>query len=507
MSEKSQFEKKMPFAPVRAKHTETSRRMTERQKAAYKRQKDAYREAQKEGRVVKGPTSKERLVKLHPDKVRITSLIVGELTRALAVILKLDGPADQLMKAFFKSNPKLGSRDRAILAEAIFYALRHLASISYRMKPIAPARAPKVAALLTLLLQYGREAVPDSILGTDKGPLENMLSASIEKAAPEVAAEMPFWLYDRICKQYGPKESKEIFKASQEGAPLDLRVNILKAKREDVLKELEEHGVKGEVTPFSPDGIRLIDKPSLIRWPMYQEGRIDVQDEGSQLVARLLGAKRGEMVCDFCAGAGGKTLAIGAAMRSTGRLYAFDVNEKRLAGLTPRMRRAGLSNVHPMAIRNEKDLRVKRLRGKFDRVLVDAPCTGTGTLRRNPDLRWRLNVKELERINALQKSILEEASKLVKAGGRLVYATCSLLEEENQAVVRDFLSRHPEFEALSATEVLAKQGIELPLRIQERFGNDLVMLPTLTQTDGFFGAVLKKKPLAKSPEQHKTPEN
>ena len=299
----------------------------------------------------------------------------------------------------------------------------------------------------------------------------------------------------------------EICKASQESAPLDLRVNILKAKREDVLKELEDHGVKGEETPFSPDGIRLVDKPGLMRWPMYQEGRIDVQDEGSQLVARLIGAKRGEMICDFCAGAGGKTLAIGSAMRSTGRLYAFDVNEKRLAGLTPRMRRAGLTNVHPMAIRNEKDLRVKRLRGKFDRVLVDAPCTGTGTLRRNPDLRWRLNVKELERINALQKSILEEAAKLVKAGGRLVYATCSLLEEENQAVVRDFLSRHPEFEALCATDVLAKQGINLPDWVRARFGNDLVMLPNLTDTDGFFGVVLQKKVPAKAPAPEKVSEN
>ena len=184
MSEKPQFKKKMPFAPVRTKHTETGRRMTERQKAAYKRQKDAYREAQKEGRIVKGKASHERLVKINPGKVRITSLIVGELTRALAVILKLDGPADQLMKAFFKSNPKLGSRDRSILAEAIFYALRHLASITYRMKPIAPARAPKVAALLTLISQYGKDAVPDSILGSDKGPLDNMLSAPMEKAAP-----------------------------------------------------------------------------------------------------------------------------------------------------------------------------------------------------------------------------------------------------------------------------------------------------------------------------------
>lgn len=506
MSEKSQFKKKMPFAPVRAKRTDTSRRMTERQKAAYKRQKDAYREAQKEGKVVKGPASKERLVKINPGKVRITSLIVGELTRAFSVILKLDGPADQLMKAFFKSNPKLGSRDRAVLAEAIFYALRHLASISYRMRPMVPSRAPKVAALLTLLLQYGKDALPDSILGRDKGPLENMLSAPMEKAAPEVLAEMPFWLYDRICKQYG-EDAQGIFKASQEGAPLDLRVNVLKAKREDVLKELEEHGVKGEVTPFSPDGIRLIDKPGLIRWPMYQEGRIDVQDEGSQLIARLLGAKRGEMVCDFCAGAGGKTLAIGAAMRSTGRLYAFDVNEKRLAGLTPRMRRAGLTNVHPMAIRNEKDSRVKRLRGKFDRVLVDAPCTGTGTLRRNPDLRWRLNLQELERIKALQRSILDEASKLVKDGGRLVYATCSLLEEENQAVIREFLQTHPEFEELSAADVLAKQGIELPAWMKERFGNALVMLPVLTQTDGFFGAVLQKKVPAKSSLSQKKPES
>ena len=226
---------------------------------------------------------------------------------------------------------------------------------------------------------------------------------------------------------------------------------------------------------------------------MYQEGRIDVQDEGSQLIARLLAPRRGEMVCDFCAGAGGKTLALGALMRSTGRLYAFDINEKRLGGLTPRMRRAGLSNVHPIAIRDEHDNRIKRLRGKFDRVLVDAPCTGTGTLRRNPDLKWRLSVEELERINAVQKSVLEEASKLLKKGGRIVYATCSMLKQENQDVVDDFLSRHPEFERLNATDVLAKQGVELPVEQKERFGDDFVMLPHLHDTDGFYSAVLIKK--------------
>jgi len=485
--------KKMPFAPVKAKRREEGKHMTDRQKAAYRRQKEAYQRAKAAGDIVKGPVSKARLVKVNPGKARITGLIVDELTRALAVILKLDGPADQLMKAFFKSNPKLGARDRGVLAEAIFYALRHFASIAFRMQPIPPARAPRVAALLTLILQYGKDAIPEKILASDKGPIENMLAVKLEKAPREVPAEMPFWLFNRIEEQYGKEEAEEIFIACQGSAPLDLRVNALKAKREEVLAELAEHGVKGDVTPFSPDGIRIIDKPGLIRSPMYQEGRIDVQDEGSQLIARLLGVKRGEMVCDFCAGAGGKTLALGALMHSSGRLYAFDVNEKRLSGLTPRMRRAGLSNVHPMAIRDERDLRVKRLRGKFDRVLIDAPCTGTGNLRRNPDLKWRLNPQELERINALQKSILEEASKLVKTGGRLVYATCSLLAVENAEVVEAFLAKHTEFELLDATEILNKQGVKLPDWQRQRFGQYFTMLPHRHGTDGFFSAVLQRK--------------
>ncbi len=483
--------KKMPFAPVKPRRSkdESFSKMTDRQKAAYRRQMEENRKGPKKGQGSGGA----RMVKLNPGKVRVTNMIVDELARAFAVILKLDGPADTLMKAFFKSNPKLGSRDRTILAEAIFYALRHLASISWRMKPVKPERAPRVAALITLALQYGRDSMNDAVLGSEKGPVENMLAVKMEKAPRDVAADMPFWLYERIQAQYGEKEADEIFAACCKGAPLDLRVNLLKAKREDVLEELKEHKVEAQPMRFSPDGIRLIDKPGLIRWPMYQEGRIDVQDEGSQLIARLLGPKRGEMICDFCAGAGGKTLALGALMRSTGRLYAFDINEKRLSGLTPRMRRAGLSNVHPIAIRDEHDNRIKRLRGKFDRVLVDAPCTGTGTLRRNPDLKWRLSVAELERINAVQKSVLEEASKLLKKGGRIVYATCSMLKQENQDVVDDFLSRHPEFERLNATEVLAKQGVELPANQTERFADDFVMLPHLHDTDGFFSAVLVKK--------------
>ena len=214
------------------------------------------------------------------------------------------------------------------------------------------------------------------------------------------------------------------------------------------------------------------------------------------MIARLVvGAKRGEMVCDFCAGAGGKTSALGALMKSSGRLYAFDINEKRLQGLTPRMRRAGLSNVHPVAIRDEKDNRDRsRLRGQFDRVLVDAPpVPEPAPLRRNPDLKWRLTPQELDRINAVQKSVLEEAAKLLKPDGRLVYATCSVLQRENQDVVKTFLESHPEFELLNATDVLAKQGVTLPDFQKEEFGDFFVMLPHRHHTDGFFAAVLHKK--------------
>ena len=188
-------------------------------------------------------------------------------------------------------------------------------------------------------------------------------------------------------------------------------------------------------------------------------------------------------------------------MRSTGSLYAFDVNEKRLAGLTPRMRRAGLSNVHPIAIRSERDERIRRLQGKFDRVLIDAPCTGTGTFRRNPDLKWRLAPSELDRINKIQKDVLEHASRLVKKGGRMVYATCSMLRRENQEVVEAFLEAHPEWHLVPAADVFAQQGIQFDASQWERFGSYFQMLPHVNSTDGriliaaelpLFAAVLQR---------------
>ena len=319
----------------------TPRRLTERQRAARSRQLQESRAMTKDERRARATDHHELSDRQkRAGGPRVTGLIVDELGKALATVLKLDGPADVLMSRFFRLNHKLGSRDRSIIAEAIFFTLRHLSTISWQMKPIVPARAPRLTAMVALARIYGRDALDERTVGNDAAPLDNILRSKPEKATAFVQSELPYWLYERLNNQFGD-EAPALFESMKEGAPLDLRVNLLKAKREDVLKELAEHGVQALETPLSPDGVRLMTKPGLTSWPIYREGKIDVQDEGSQLIARLVQPKRGEMVCDFCAGAGGKTLALGALMRSTGRLYAFDVNEKRLSGLTPRMRRAG----------------------------------------------------------------------------------------------------------------------------------------------------------------------
>jgi 16S rRNA (cytosine967-C5)-methyltransferase len=275
-------------------------------------------------------------------------------------------------------------------------------------------------------------------------------------------------------------------------APLDLRVNSIKAERDAVIATLLEAPIVAEPMPYAPLGLRVKQKPALQNLPLFKEGAIEVQDEGSQVLSQIVGARRGEMVVDFCAGAGGKTLALGALMRNTGRLYAFDVSEKRLAKLKPRMARSGLSNVHPVLIAHERDAKVKRLAGKIDRVLVDAPCSGLGTLRRNPDVKWRQQLSAIAEMQEKQAAILDGAARLVKNGGRLVYATCSLLNEENDVIVEGFLATHPDFDLVPMSQVLAEQKIPLEM---DKY---LKLLPHKHQTDGFFAAVLQRKALVKA---------
>jgi 16S rRNA (cytosine967-C5)-methyltransferase len=425
---------------------------------------------------------------------RITSLVVDCLAQLLAHVLRFDGPADAAMSRYFKMHAKLGQRDRGLIAEGCFYALRHLATLKWQMQPAQPARAPRLVALVTLARQHGFGALDARALRGDERAVRHALALKLGTAPATVRAEVPLWLFQRVTAQY--HDAEPLLAALTEAAPLDLRVNTLKTQRDAVLAELRqptrEHApLAAQPTAVSPEGIRLFDKPGLTRWPLYRDGLIEVQDEGSQLIARLVQPKRGEMVVDFCAGAGGKTLALGALMRSTGRLYAFDIHAKRLAGLGPRMARAGLSNVHPVAIASENDTRVKRLAGKIDRVLVDAPCSGSGTLRRNPDLKWRFDEAELARVNAVQRSVLRAAARMLKPGGRLVYATCSLLTLENQEVIDEFLAEQPQFALLPAAEVLQAQGIAVPEA--QRFVPWFTMLPHLHGTDGFFAAVLERR--------------
>jgi 16S rRNA (cytosine967-C5)-methyltransferase len=419
--------------------------------------------------------------------------VVEHLSWLLGRVLRFDGPADAIMSRFFKEHPRLGARDRSLIAEGCFHALRHYATLKWLLQPAVAVRAPRLAALLTLARQHGLAALGARELRGDERAVRNALAIDLATAPAAVRAELPLWLYAAIGAEY--EDAEALIEVLAEPAPLDLRVNTLRAGRDQVLASLRaacaEHApLDAQPTRFSPEGIRLYEKPGLTRWALYRDGLIEVQDEGSQLIARLLAPRRGEMVADFCAGSGGKTLALGALMRSTGRIYAFDINARRLAGLGPRLKRSGLSNVHPAAIQGENDAKVKRLAGKIDRVLVDAPCSGSGTLRRNPDLKWRFDETELARVGAVQASVLRAAARLVKPGGRLVYATCSLLARENREVVERFVQENPQFAPVAAAEVLAQQGIEIDHAA--RFAPYFVMLPHLHGSDGFFAAVLER---------------
>ncbi len=306
---------------------------------------------------------------------------------------------------------------------------------------------------------------------------------------------LPEWLVQPLKDQLGD-EFWQLAESLNQGAGLDLRVNALNAKRTDVQKELAQLGIKAVPTAYSPWGLRIAGKPTLNKLDAFTRGAFEVQDEGSQLLAMLLDAKRGEMVVDFCAGAGGKTLAIGAGMRSTGRLYAFDTSPHRLDALKPRLARSGLSNVHPAAIAHERDDRVKRLSGKIDRVLVDAPCSGLGTLRRNPDLKWRQTLALVEQMAVTQTAILQSAARLLKPGGRLVYATCSTMIQENEAIAQAFTEANPEFTPVNVGEVLAGLKVENAEKLCSGGENGLRYLrlwPHRHQTDGFFAATWQKK--------------
>ena len=410
--------------------------------------------------------------------------IATELVREVG---RLEHPADMVVSAFFRRHRELGPRERHALAETAYAYLRKRLRFSH----LAQSGQGGLERRLTLLAWQGGEGLIRGGIGPHEQQwLTQVRSLDAAAFSDKLRHNLPDWLASALRAQLGEEEFWRFVEAVDRPAPLDLRVNALKTRREDARAALARAGIESEPTRWSPWGLRVAGKPALQDAPVFLQGDVEVQDEGSQLLAALVGARRGEMVVDFCAGAGGKTLALGAAMRSTGRLYAFDVSGHRLDKLKPRLARSGLSNVHPAQLTSERDDRVKRLAGKIDRVLVDAPCSGLGTLRRNPDLKWRQSPASVDELVQKQAAILASAARLVKSGGRLVYATCSPLEREDEAIAQAFGAVHPDFKLLGAAALL--EAAQVPHADELEVGGYLRTWPQRQGMDGFFAAAWQR---------------
>ncbi|MFO1268866.1 MAG: RsmB/NOP family class I SAM-dependent RNA methyltransferase [Rubrivivax sp.] len=417
-------------------------------------------------------------------------------TELLRAVLKFDQPSDAVVSAFFRKHRALGARERHALAETTYEVLRR----RLLWQHLAQSGGGALERRLALLAWQGSAGFLRGALGPNEAQWLDDVSRIDRTALPEkLRHNLPDWLAAALRQQVGDDEFWPLAEALQQPAPLDLRVNALKARRDEARTALAEAGIASAPTPYSPWGLRVEGKPALNKAGPFTAGLVEVQDEGSQMLALLTDAKRGEMVVDFCAGAGGKTLALGAMMRSTGRLYAFDISGHRLDALKPRLARSGLSNVHPVQIAHERDERIKRLAGKIDRVLVDAPCSGLGTLRRNPDLKWRQSPKAVQEMQEKQRRILAAAARLLKPGGRLVYATCSLLAAENEDVVAAFAEGTAAdaaagFDVLPVGDLLERaQVVDAAARAGMTNGPWLRLWPHRHGTDGFFAAVWQRR--------------
>ena len=409
-------------------------------------------------------------------------------TELIHRVMQFQHPADGVVSDFFRQHRTLGTRERHSLAETTYTVLRERLLYQH----LAQSGKGEMERRLAILAWQGNEGFLRAALTDTEQQWLAQVSQVDRSALPEkLRHNLPEWLATTLQAALGD-QFWPLVASINAPAPLDLRVNTFKVKRDDAMAAFQAEGIDAQPTPYSPLGLRIQGKPALHKLDVFMRGDVEVQDEGSQLLALMVGAKRGEMVMDFCAGAGGKTLALGAEMRNTGRLYAFDTSGHRLASLKPRLARSGLSNVFPAQIAHERDDRVKRLAGKLDRVLVDAPCSGLGTLRRNPDLKWRQTPQSVAELQVKQAAILASAARLVKPGGRLVYATCSLLDVENEAIAEAFTALHDSsFSVMPALDALTRAQVgEAGTLVR---GHYLRLWPHRHATDGFFAAVWERK--------------
>lgn len=405
----------------------------------------------------------------------INSQLLHLIMHVVREVLKFTTPTDKLLSKCFREHKKITSSQRSLVAETVYAILRNY----YKLTQVAQQNIPDIVGLTWLKILNLKPSQLNELKLID---IPRLLALDFQ--ANELSKlELPQWIIDQLQQNYSAIEIEQLALSLQQEAPLDLRVNLIKNNLNEVLKELSVLGA--QKMQYSPFGVRLYNKTFLAKHKLFLNGSIEVQDEASQLAGQLLNPKRGEMIVDFCAGSGGKTLLFGMLMRNSGRIYALDVNEERLNKLSPRLSRSGLSNVYPQLINSENDAKLKRFHNKIDRVFVDAPCSGLGTLRRNPELKFRQTAATIDELNLKQSSILAGASKLVKPNGYLVYATCSILPQENQQIVERFLLEQPEFKLIPAATVIKNPSFE-------RSDGFLVLLPHTHQCDGFFAALMQK---------------
>lgn len=399
--------------------------------------------------------------------------LLASLEEALAEVLSSEKPADRIVERILKSKPKWGSRDRRFFAEAVYETVRWKRRNHYLLgEPAEPRPLLLWAAGERLAGREVPEELRTALDAVPVDPLDAVPAHPLAAAPLKYRASIPDWLDEIGSAELGARWEPLIL-ALNEPAPVDLRANTLKASRAEVMSRLAAEGIETDPLPASPDGCTLRARKTVTGLAVFKEGLFEVQDRASQRVAPLLGARPGETVIDACAGAGGKTLHLAALLRNQGRLTALDVNEGKLRELTERARRAGATVARTRKIEAGT---MAALAGTADRLLLDVPCSGLGTLRRSPDIKWKLRPERLTELRALQRSILAEYSVALKEGGTLVYATCSVLPSENELQVRAFLEAHPGF------------------RLEE----ELTLGPDLGHGDGFYAARLTKGRIAGS---------
>ncbi len=408
-------------------------------------------------------------------------------------------PADVIVNRYFKERRYIGSKDRGAIAAFFYLIIRNYASLAWHARQHALGGARALAMAAILLVQ--KKTLPDlhNLFNGDRfsaAKLDLAESAFAKAVAGKdfllkdmpdhVRYNYPEWMETEIQSSLGADWKKEIIALGEE-APVDLRTNTLLTSRDELLAALHKEGYEVEATPLSPIGIRMRTRAPIFTSIYFKQGWFEMQDEGSQLASLMADVKPGQKVIDFCAGAGGKTLALSAQMRNKGRLLAWDTSEKRLQQMKERLRRAKVDNVQIHALESEHDSFIKRHRDSADCVIVDAPCSGSGTWRRNPDLKWRFRTNDLQEIIDLQKRILDNASKLVKAGGHLLYITCSILESENRSQIDAFLSQNENF-LVVRKDNLCSNDDERKIML----GNPLRLTPYKDGTDGFFASLLQR---------------